>query len=298
MMSLRAFARSAPRALTRVSSSSSSAAARSQSAIRTSTLLSTRSALLRPQQASAFSTSLLRRSALDYTVDEELSQKLQSEIEYEKDVKENEPMPASVKDFLDNGPFEIEDVLGKEEVVLTRTYGNEKITVSFSIADLHNYDPDMYEEDNALADEEVEGKKEAENDLAAEADGENFEEETTDNPVRCSLNVVVEKPGKGALSIEAIAEDGAIVVENVYFYKDPAMARAADPSAAHAAQAVYPGPPFGTLDEDLQVLMERYLEDRGINQELALFVPDYMDLKEEKEYLAWLKNVKSFVDSQ
>ncbi len=36
------------------------------------------------------------------------------------------PQPASVKDFLDSGLFEIEDIPGQEEVVLKRTYGNEK----------------------------------------------------------------------------------------------------------------------------------------------------------------------------
>ena len=108
---------------------------------------------------------------------------------------------------------------------------------------------------------------------------------------------MVEKPGKGAISIEAVAEDGAIVVENMYFYKDAKLAHAPSAEATHSAQAVYPGPPFGTLDEDLQILMERYLEDRGINQSLALFIPDYMDVKEEKEYLGWLNNVKNFIDA-
>jgi Mitochondrial glycoprotein len=124
MMSLRAIARAAPRALTRASTS---AAVRSQAAIRTSSLLrTTQSSFLRPQQASAFSTSVFRRSQATTETDEELSAKLASEIEFEQDVKENEPVPASVKEFLDNGPFEIIDTPGKEEVVLTRTYGNEK----------------------------------------------------------------------------------------------------------------------------------------------------------------------------
>jgi complement component 1 Q subcomponent-binding protein len=59
-------------------------------------------------------------------VDEEVSAKLASEIEFEKDVKQNEPLPASIQDFLDNSPFKIEDVSGKEDVILTRTFGDEK----------------------------------------------------------------------------------------------------------------------------------------------------------------------------
>jgi complement component 1 Q subcomponent-binding protein len=120
-MSLRAFARSAPRALTRTSVS------RCQTVARTSSILNqTRTAAIyRPQQTSAFSTSIFRRAPAGET-DQELSEKLASEIEFEKDVKANEPEPASIKDFLENGPFEIQDTPGKEDVVLTRTFGNEK----------------------------------------------------------------------------------------------------------------------------------------------------------------------------
>lgn len=122
MMSLRTIARSAPRALARASTTST--LARCQRT--TSSLLSARPAsLLRTQQVSAFSTSLFRRAAAN-DVDEELSAKLASEIEFENDVKQNEPLPASIKDFLDNSPFKVEDVLGKEDVVLTRSYGDEK----------------------------------------------------------------------------------------------------------------------------------------------------------------------------
>jgi complement component 1 Q subcomponent-binding protein len=55
------------------------------------------------------------------------------------------------------------------------------------------------------------------------------------------------------------------------------------------------GPPFNNLDEDLQILLEKYLEERGINTRLALFIPDYIDHKEQKEYIKWLNNVKNFV---
>ncbi|KAK4218452.1 mitochondrial glycoprotein [Rhypophila decipiens] len=297
MISLRAFARSAPRALTRVSSST---LARSQSAFRTSSLLSSKTTTaLRPQQASAFSTSLFKRQAAEAgEVDEELSAKLASEIEFEEEVK-GEPLPPSIKDFIDNSPFELQDISGKEEVVLTRNYGNEKITVSFSIADLHSYDNEPFDEDNALADEDPAEEGKNQNGRQTENFDEEFDEEAAQGeaPVRCGLNIVIEKPNKGALSIEAVAEDGAIVVENMYYYKDAKLAHAADPEASHAAQSFYPGPPFGTLDEDLQILMERYLEDRGIDQTLAQFIPDYMDVKEEKEYLSWLSNVKGFIDA-
>ncbi|KAK3319820.1 mitochondrial glycoprotein [Cercophora scortea] len=298
MMSLRSIARSAPRALTRASAST--VVCRSQAAIRTSSLAAfrTQSAALRPQQASTFSTSIFRSSAATSSeTDEELSLKLASEIEFEQDVKENEPVPASVKDFLENGPFKIHDTPGKEEVVLTRTFGNETITVSFSIADLHNYEQnDMYDEDPALADEEAEGSSQGRDGEPAEGE-EELDGQANETEVPCRLNIVVEKPGQGALTIEAIAQEGAIVMENMFYYKDAKLAHGANAETTHAAQDVYPGPPFGSLDEDLQILMERYLEDRGITHALAAFVPEYMDMKEQKEYLSWLNNVKQFIDA-
>ena len=36
--------------------------------------------------------------------------------------------------------------------------------------------------------------------------------------------------------------------------------------------------------------MERYLDDRGINTGLATFVPDYVEFKEQKEYVQWLSS--------
>ncbi|RYP73971.1 hypothetical protein DL771_003282 [Monosporascus sp. 5C6A] len=292
MMSLRAVARSAPRTLSRLSSP----AIRQAVARPSSSLVRSAWAPLRSTQfASAFSTTPFRRAPSN-EVDEELSVKLESELQFEKEVKSND-VPASVKDFLENSPFELKDTPGMQDVYLTRKFGNETITVSFSISDIATYEPDHFNEDSALTDEELdtpEGRQLAE----AEADEAELDDaEEGMNAVPCRLNVVVEKEGKGALNIEAVAQDGQIMVENFYYFKDPKLAHGQSAEVAHAAQDVYPGPPFGTLDEDLQILLERYLEERGVSQALAIFVPDYMDLKEQREYHAWLKDVKDFVDA-
>lgn len=52
--------------------------------------------------------------------------KLESEITMENEMKENEGVPTSVTDYIDNGPFDIVDVPGQEEVVLTRQFGDEQ----------------------------------------------------------------------------------------------------------------------------------------------------------------------------
>lgn len=59
-------------------------------------------------------------------MDSELSAKLSAEMDFETGVKEGESLPVSVKDFLENGPFDLKDTPGMQDVVLTRTFGNEK----------------------------------------------------------------------------------------------------------------------------------------------------------------------------
>ena len=97
------------------------------------------------------------------------------------------------------------------------------------------------------------------------------------------------------MTVHATATESIFVIDNVSFDPNP-------PASNETAQSEfegrsrYSGPPWQQLDEDLQLLMERYLEERGINTALAMFIPDYAELKEQKEYISWLKNLKSFVD--
>lgn len=185
-----------------------------------------------------------------------------------------------------------------------------RITVTFSISDLQNYEPDFSpEEDGAFGDEldEYQGSSQQQQSLQQqkrgnaelESEAEEFEldEDEPSGTVPVRLNIVIEKPNKGALNVEAVAQDGTVVVENVFYYNDPKIALNADPEAVHKGVNAYSGPMFGSLDEDLQILLERYLEERGINSALAVFVTDFIDYKEQKEYLNWLKNVKAFVDA-
>lgn len=223
-------------------------------------------------------------------------------------MKDQEGVPTSVKDFIENGPFEIHDVPGQEEVVLTRQFGDETIKITFSIADLNNIDPDAdYNQDRALGDEEdmdninqgdQKSFKSVPEDSISAADQESEEgDEEPEQTFPARVNVVIEKPGKGALAVECIAQDGMIVIENTYYYANSEHATSKRPEMLAERQDMYVGPPFGNLDEDLQVLLERYLEERGINTPLALFVPDYIDMKEQREYLRWLSNVKDFVEA-
>ena len=102
------------------------------------------------------------------------------------------------------------------------------------------------------------------------------------------MSITIERPGKGALALEAIAQDGLMMIDNVHYYKDARLVEPKTSEQETASAKSYTGPPFGNLDEDLQVLFEKYLDERGVNTTMALFVPEYIDFKEQREYLGWL----------
>lgn len=112
------------------------------------------------------------------------------------------------------------------------------------------------------------------------------------------LNVTIEKDNvKSAMQFEALVHDGNITIENVYHYAKKELADVKTAEQDWSRRTVYTGPPYGNLDEDLQVLLEKYLEERGVNTALAVFVPEYIDFKEQKEYMKWLNDTKNFIDA-
>ncbi|KZV22608.1 hypothetical protein F511_02625 [Dorcoceras hygrometricum] len=57
----------------------------------------------------------------------------------------------------------------------------------------------------------------------------------------------------------------------------------------------YAGPRFKELDDELQDSLYDFLEARGINDDLAVFLHQYIMNKDKTEYIRWLEKVKSFV---
>ncbi|KAF4305811.1 Mitochondrial glycoprotein [Botryosphaeria dothidea] len=316
MLSFRSIARSAPRSFARLSTKAARPAlfkpATVQAAWRTASA---------PRLASAFHTSIPR-----YEVQDALVVKLENELNLEDDVGEPESYSENIKDYLENSPYEVKDVAGQEEVVLTRKYNNENIRVTFTIADINDHqitDEDI--EDPAMYDEEADidaqsggvnskgsvnqGRTPGGNfkvgpeDKVAPADREELQDEEypegeqqSSFPARAVVTIT--KDGqKGALSIDAVAQDSAFQINNVHYFPDAEQAEPRTAEKDWARRNTYPGPLFGQLDEDLQILLEEYLEERGIDTRMALFIPDYIDYKEQKEYLRWLENLKDFVSA-
>lgn len=100
-----------------------------------------------------------------------------------------------------------------------------------------------------------------------------------------SLLVDVSK-GNGSDDLEFVcsAWPDSLEVQSVYLLRRDRM-----PSRP------YMGPDIRKLNEDFRKVLHEYLGARGIDDELSVFLHDYMLNKDRIELIQWLRNVKSYV---
>ncbi|KAG8216920.1 putative regulatory protein suaprga1 [Butyriboletus roseoflavus] len=209
------------------------------------------------------------------TSDVVFSQKLAEELKYEKESASTEE-PEFLKAFKAQGVWTIEDVVGNDEVTLTRKFGNENIRVMFSIADIQN----MEEESGFDQDGEEGGD----------------EDNAQSYPIRVSFSVT-KNDAKGSLNVDTMCQEGAFLVDNISFYPDVKLGTELTADADWKRRGLYIGPQFDTLDVAVQEEFEKWLNERGVNEGLATFIPEYSEHKEQKEYVRWLENVKNFIEA-
>ncbi|PGH16577.1 hypothetical protein AJ79_01683 [Helicocarpus griseus UAMH5409] len=299
MFSLRAFTRLVPRTVSKSIAASARSTASKPSISQSAFLRAPR-----PFYAASFSTTRPRWEPAGQS-DLELAAKLNEELKYELRDSEVEKAPEDVRYFLETSPFQVQHKEGEDEVVLTRTFGDENIRVAFSLSDLQ----DLSEEsDAALEDEDMDGainqrQRDGQMPIAPEdkisaADQESTPEEDEEVPsYPARVSITIEKKGKGAVQVETLAQDGYIQVQNLAYYAKAELANAAGAEKEWTRQSLYSGPPYSNLDPDLQVMIDRYLEERGIDASLANFVPSFIEFKEQKEYTRWLSNLKNFIQA-
>ncbi|CAD6570102.1 MAG: Mitochondrial acidic protein mam33 [Cyphobasidiales sp. Tagirdzhanova-0007] len=222
--------------------------------------------------------------------DAALSSKLSSELSYERETADSSQLPAFLTEFRSSGVWTIDDKSGADEISLQRKFGNEDIKVLFSIADIDNGSTPSGEAGSADEEEEVESGLDTTEAGAAESQAE-----SQSLPIRCAITISKGK-SQGALTIDAVAQDGLFLVDNISLYPDETLALDLTSDADWKRRGLYMGPAFDHLDESLQTEFEAYLEERGIDSNLALFIPDLAEYKEQKEYTKWLEGVKRFVE--
>ena len=174
---------------------------------------------------------------------------------------------------------------------------------------MHDFEEglDEFDDDAALTDEDFEAPKKNINqagasggkvdvmpeDSIAPADREGeAEEEAPQTGMSYPLNlyITIKKPGDQALAVRAVARDGTIATEHINYYPKSSLLDPDSPQETSEAGAMYSGPPYENLDTDLQMMFESYLEERGVNAELANILPHFVEWKEQREYVDWLQS--------
>ncbi|KAF8069064.1 mitochondrial glycoprotein [Lyophyllum atratum] len=230
-----------------------------------------------PGNSRAFTVSA--RKLGEGTTDVALSAKLQEELNYEKEAEVAQAAtPDFLKAFQEQGVWQIQDTLGNDEVTLSRKFGNENIRLMFSIADIQSEEEDFQS-----------------NEPEAESEADAEDEPLHSYPIRASLSIT-KTTAPGCLNVDMVCQEGHFVVENVSFYGDAKLGTDLTAEADWKRRGAYIGPQFDTLDVSLQEEFEKYLSERGVNEHVALFIPEYAEFKEQTEYVRWLNNVKTFVD--
>nr|CAG8449972.1 15692_t:CDS:2 [Entrophospora candida] len=209
------------------------------------------------------------------------------EIKYEKESESLEKQPEFIKEFLDNNPFKIEDKRGSNEVKLTRTFGNEKIRLLFDVSFNENQS-DQFD----FPEDEEESGVESEN---TDDDLDDDDENASDGSMVTRCNIIIEKDNHGALGFETSVSDGIFIINYVTYYKDAKLSYDWSAEADWKRRGHYPGPQFETLDNELQALFEKYIEERGIDTAVALFIQSYVEYKDQREYVNWLEKVEKFI---
>lgn len=196
--------------------------------------------------------------------DKRLIHLIESEIQCVEEIHNPDPRGWHRVGF----PFELQDNPGQQTISLSREYQDEVIKV-----DVHMPD---FDDDEDLADDED--------------DEDDDDEDVFYRPeiIEFSISLVVHVYKKSGqyLELNCTAYDDEIVIDSL-LVKDPKSIENQIPYE----------PDFSKLDEKLQEGFHKYLEVRGIKLETTNFLRDYMLYRHRKEFIAWLKNVKKFVEA-
>lgn len=190
---------------------------------------------------------------------ENLVEMLEDEIQcaLESDPPTEDPKPPGTI------PWEIEDMLGNQAVILRKKHGNENIKVEVMPGD--------------MGEEEDEEEEDSDSDIASVES-------------HVYLTVTISK-GEGPL-LEFICTGYAKEVSiDAMAFKQPQKK-----TSDEGDRIPYDGPDFNDWDESLQKALHKYLEVRGIKPVLTNYLSEYMINKERKENINWLKTVKEYIE--
>ncbi|KAJ2358262.1 Mitochondrial acidic protein mam33 [Coemansia sp. RSA 2618] len=232
----------------------------------------------------ALSTSMPMRA--NSSSDSDILHTLSEEVAYESKQAAEEGEPEFIQAFMDKTGFKIKTKTGEQKVLMTKQFGNEAITIEFDVSEILNSEDPLANVSAYRENDAGEAVKEAEVDA---------DETPEDFPIYFTATIA--KPGAPVLFLELESEEGEVGVNHMRFLPSQEVANASTAELDWERQKSYCGPVFGQLSDDLKENIDAFLAERNIDTALTLFLQDYIEFKEQSEYLNWLKKFKSFVEA-
>lgn len=159
--------------------------------------------------------------------------------------------------------FQVRDKPNDMSVLFERDFENEKITVEVD-----------FDGAESINDQEEFGEVDAE------------ENEEHENAMMVPIMVSIKK-GNKEMEFNCVSGD-QLSVESVRMVEDEEV-------EDEEVENAYEGPMFNELELELQDEFMDYLKERGIHDDFAKYISLYADVKEQKEYVLFLRNAKRFV---
>jgi complement component 1 Q subcomponent-binding protein len=97
------------------------------------------------------------------------------------------------------------------------------------------------------------------------------------------------------MELNVTAEGDSFFIDNVAYSNDSSKMTDLSPVADYERKQLYSGPQFEQLDEQVQETFLEFLEERGFDKGFAQFAKQYLEYKEQNEYVNWLEGVEAFV---
>jgi complement component 1 Q subcomponent-binding protein len=182
--------------------------------------------------------------------------------------------------------FTVSERVGYGEVILTRSYQDETITIKFDCQD--------EADDGEGASEGVSEGQDELDQMANEPQRHELTEDDADQldgkfGIHFEATIAKKNGDKAVFSCIATHQQPSIV--HVSF-----VSGSASEGVSEGDDTVYGGPRYDDLDPAVQGGFQQYLAERGVDDDLSFFIIQHSRYKEESEYLHWLKTLNEFVN--
>ncbi|KAJ2194105.1 Mitochondrial acidic protein mam33 [Coemansia sp. RSA 522] len=218
--------------------------------------------------------------------DSDLLHTLRDEADYEAKQAAEEGEPEFIQAFMNKTGFKIKTKTGEQKVTMTKQFGSETITISFDVGEILNAE-------NPIADFETYRENDS-GDVQKEAE---INADDTPEDFAIGFTATISKNSTHMLFLELESNEGEVGVNHMRFLSNKDVSDISGMNLEWVRQKAYCGPLFGQLSDDLKENIDAFLAERNIDTGLTLFMQDYIEHKEQSEYLNWLRKFKSFVEA-